>query len=212
VQATPRELQVPKGQKTGDILPGSIRIQKSFVTPSPLPWEAFVHTPLRIVDEPISQSTKICQKGFPYRTLSPCAPNNSYVPPSLAHIPRAFLRNLPYSINDAIYELQGSGEPFAHPLALRAAKIKKTLELPNLWDLGGFVLIRYEDVLNGKDNATNLNGLVAEMAQILGVPSNCPAPKLIAKTPHVLADDFVTWIGEHADWEVEQRVGYSRIK
>ena len=203
--------KVPKGAKYGDILPGSIRIQKSFVTANPLPWEEFVQAPLRIIDEPIWKSAKICQKGFPPNTISPCAQNHSYVPPSIAHIPRAFLRHLPYSVNDAIYELQADGQPFPHPLALRATKIIKTLELPHIWDLGGFLLIRYEDVLNGKDKATNLNSLVEEIANILGVTSHCPAQTLIAKTPHVLADEFESWIGDHADWDIEKILGYSRI-
>lgn len=203
-----------KGEKVGDTFPGSVRIQKSFVEYEVLDWRDFIQAPMRLLDEDTRAATtaKICQKGFPKGTVSPCIGNHSYVPPTVSHIPRAFLRNLPFAVNDAFYELQLDTKPFDSPLALRNAKIRNLLNLGQAWDLGGFAVIKYEDILGGSDhNSTNLRSLVEQIAQVLGIESQCPPHQSLAKAPYVLPEEFAKWVGDHTDWEVESRLGYTRV-
>ena len=133
------------------------------------------------------------------------------MPPTLSHIPRAFLRNLPFGVNNAVYELKLDTLPFEHPLALRAAKIRNLLHQVQAWDLGGFAVIRYEDILGGSgNNISNLNALVQHVADALGTESECPPHKSLSKKPYVLPEGFAKWVGDHTDWEIESRVGYAR--
>jgi len=203
----------PKRGRSDDIFPGAVRVQKSFVDHIALNWDQFVRTPMRLLDEDTSSSSslKLCQKGFPKGSISPCVQNHTYVPASLSHIPIAFLRHLPFSVQDAVYELQLNGQPFEHPLALRAAKIRNLLRLEQAWNLGGFRLLRYEEMLGGTDNGTNLRQLVEQIEQFLGVNSTCKPHKVIPKTPYELPQEFLDWIIEHGDWEVEGRLGYTQI-
>jgi hypothetical protein len=208
-------VSTPRGKKFGDTLPGStgIRIQKSYVYPEVLDWKDFIRAPMRLLDEAtmVADSAKICQKGFPKGTVSPCLQNHSYVPPTVSHIPRSFLRNLPFAVNDAVYELKLSTEPFEHPLALRAAKIRNLINIVQAWDLGGFAVVKYEDVLGGSDNnSTNLIALVQQIANALGIQSQCPPHKELTKEPYTLPEEFAKWVGDHTDWEAESLIGYTR--
>lgn len=209
-----------RGEKFGGILPAGMSIQKSFVDHEVLDWNDFIRAPMRLEDgDGDGESATvakafgtICQKGFPKGTISPCLHAHSYVPPNVSHIPRSFLRNLPLAVNDPVYELKHDTRPFEHPLALRTAKLKNLLNLVQAWDVGGIVVIKYEDVLGGvsDNNSTNLNALVQQIAHVLDTESQCPPHRSMSKTPYVLPEEFARWIGDHADWEIEGRLGYSR--
>lgn len=209
------DIDLPATTRQGGRLPAKVQIQKSFVDHFPLDWDEFVHRPMYLLDEDSSWQGRdaVCQKGYLLGTVSPCVQNHSYVPPTLQHIPRSFLRNLPLGVNDVVYELNRTGVPFAHPLELRSAKLQNGLNLPNHWDLGGFALLRYEDLLNGMDNGTILAGLVEDLARALGTTgsnSTCPEHTVLPKVPYTLNPNYTQWINEYADWKVEGRLGYSR--
>lgn len=201
-----------KRQKSGTAHSGGVRIQKSYVEYKTLNWMEFVRAPLRLVDEDLvsTRSMKICTKGFRNGSISPCLQNHSYIPPLVRHIPKPFLRNLPFDVNDAIYELESStGEAYKDPLSLRVAKIKNCLGLVESWDLGGFAVVRYEDVLGGiPDTDAQLNALVADLERLLGKTSNCPPHESIVKKPYSIPEDFAEWISNHTDWETEKYLGY----
>jgi hypothetical protein len=194
----------------GDVPPGPVTIQKSYVEYETLSWDQFIRAPLRLVDEDTAAaiSAKICAKGFPRGTLSPCLQNRSYVPPLVRHIPRSFLRNLPFAVNDVIYELQPNGEAFDDPLSLRAAKIRNILGLADVWDFGGFAVVRYEEVLGANDDDAKLNALVEDLEKLLGMSSHCHPHQHVPKMPYTIPDEFMEWIGQHAEWETEMRIGY----
>jgi hypothetical protein len=205
----PKQQTIP----TDDLAPeGPVRIQKSYIEYETLDWTLFVQAPLRLTHEDVAAagSVKICSKGFPKGTLSPCLQNISYVPPLVSHIPRSFLRNLPFDVNHVVYELQSDGEAFNNPLALRAAKIRNILGLAEVWDLGGFVVVRYEDLLDANDNGAMLTTLVTELEKMLDVSSHCQPHRNATKSPYSLPNEFVEWIGQHAQWETEGYLGYTR--
>jgi len=201
---------VPKGHVKGDYN-GPVRVQKSYVGYETLDWDTFVQAPLRLMEEDAAanHSAKICMKGFPKGTVSPCLRNHSFVPPLVSHIPRSFLRHLPFAVNDAVYELKADGKEFDDPLALRAAKIRNILGLADVWDFGGFAVVRYEDVLNANDNGVHLKTLVEEIESLLGVSNHCQTHQMVNKTAYILPNEFMKWIGQHADWDIERRIGYS---
>jgi len=192
---------------------GPVRIQKSYVTYETLDWDQFVQIPLRLADEDEpatnNHTVQICRNGFPNGTISPCLETRSYVPPLVRHIPKSFLRHLPLDVNNVVYELQLNGQAFDHPLALRARKIQNILKLPHVWDLGGFTVLRYEDLLNSNDNGAMLEGLVKDLEGVLGIKSHCRPHERLIKKPYSLPTEFMDWIDEHAIWEIEQRIGYT---
>ena len=204
------DMGAPKGHVKGDYN-GPVRVQKSYVGYETLDWDKFVQAPLRLMEEDAAanHSAKICMKGFPKGTVSPCQRNRSFVPPLVSHIPRSFLRHLPFAVNDVVYELKADGKAFDDPLALRAAKIRNILGLADVWDFGGFAVLRYEDLLNANDSGARLKTLVEEIESLLGVSSHCQPHQIVNKTAYILPNEFMKWIGQHADWDIERRIGYS---
>lgn len=186
---------------------GSIRgetFQKSFVTKSILEWKDFVSRPMHFLGAERGYTGGLCQKGFEVGAISPCYRDKPYTPTSVKHIPRSFLKHLPFAADDVVYELAGKGTPYEHPLQLRAAKIKNFLGLVQKWELGGFGLVRYEDLL-GERLAT----FVWSISQAFGEESRCPQLLPFTKPRYAIKSDFRTWITEHSDWVLESLIGYS---
>lgn len=184
-------------------LKGSI-LQKSFVNAKILDWEEFVKRPIHLSDYDEKDKGILCQKGLPFKMVSPCDPDHSYVPASIRHIPSSFLRNLPFEIDDAIYELNINGQPFKNPLELRAAKITNLLNLETSWSLGAFGAIKYDDILGRR-----LEETIQRIERIAGVASTCPSNKSIfRKVPYNHSSSFRSWVKEHANWKVEAAAGF----
>lgn len=183
-------------------LDGSI-IQKSFVTATLLDWQDFVDRPLYLVDYQERDTGILCQKGFSFGTISPCDRDHSYVPEKIRHIPRSFLRNLPFEVDDVVYELDINGQPFQNIMQLRAAKINNFLNLAHDWNLGGFAAIRYEDIIGDK-----IAALVQKTESALHVESSCPKLESFYRKSYNLSNEFRSWITDQTDWKVEALVGY----
>jgi hypothetical protein len=110
---------------------------------------------------------------------------------------------LPFNGNNPIYEMNGKGKPFKHPLELRTAKIKDFLDIPNKWDVGGFMILQHEEI-----NMKGYGSLLDAVAKIVGMEPLCvPGPPL-RQASKKLDANWTKWINEHADWETESRVGY----
>lgn len=169
-----------------------------------LPWREFVNRTMTIGHHRPDGVRRLCQKGYQYGTISPCISNPFRVPPGV-HPFYARDGLLPGSSNDPVYELQGDGTPFEHPLALRAAKISNFMDLPHQWDLGGFLSVSYDDL---QEQGTR--ELVATLAKAFDVRPLCDRPELepSKKSSHTMDPDFQDWVTENADWTVEARAGY----
>ena len=185
-------------------------IQKSFVKADILDWYEFVTKPMYLVSHPETDTGDLCQKGFEFGTVSPC--EAFYTPPQLKHIPRSFLKNLPYEADEAVYEFfnpidnnnNKKSRPFHNPLELRTAKITNVLGLPKNWNLGAFGVIQYENIL-GSNITTHL---VSEIEAILKTTSKCPKLETFHKKPYDMPSKFRKWITDHSDWEIESRIHY----
>lgn len=178
-------------------------IQKSFVTSTMLDWQDFVERPLYLADYNESDAGILCQKGFTFGTVSPCDTDHSYVPEKIRHIPRSFLRNLPFEADEAMYELDIDGRPFQNIMQLRAAKISNFLNLVHKWNFGGFAGIRYEDIIGDR-----IAALVQNVESAIQVDNNCPKLKSFYRESYNISNEFQAWVAEKSDWRVEALVGY----
>lgn len=167
----------------------------------PLPWRGFVESNMTIgraypVGEP-----QLCQKGFDYGRISPCVVSRSYAPKGIHPKLAAEIKGSP---SDPVYELKIDGTPYSNPLEFRTAKMKNFLELPDKWELGGFLAIKYEDL---KQHGTQfLLDVISKEFEIL--PQCEPTPPNAERGDHELDTEFQQWITENSDWETEANMGY----
>jgi hypothetical protein len=183
-------------------------LQKSFVQHELLNWTSFVEQKLYLENYGNNSDDQrghiICQKGYSH--ISPCRRNVTYVPNGIRHIPRAFLRYLFASANDPVYELKDRGDPYDHLLQLRTSKIQNFLHIPTYWDISAFAVIPYERLLNDTE------GFLAQIGSIVNQNIQCNVSTSSKKAPYRLPVSFQHWISNHADWKVEQLIGYYRRK
>lgn len=139
-----------------------------------------------------------CQHGFHYNEINSC-----HVQP----LPLEHYDNIHCSKHQPFYELQqdGSGEPFANVMELRAAKIRNfvsTKHYPNVTDTW---LVQYETLVN-----EGTKDLLDRISEITGVNYTCDPYPVQKRKVRELSSEFVEYVSDHADWEAEDLIGYSR--
>jgi hypothetical protein len=180
----------------------------------PLPWREFVQKPWT-TDRPewdrelarneTVRDQPVCRQGFRQSEIVPCL---AYFPDNPWKIPKALWRG--YA---PLYEMnRTSQEPYDHALQMRSDKtVNWLMEVPLVLDVGGFVLVRYEDLLR---NGTS--SLIEQVARLVGVPNpidhepRCqpqgPQPERIGQ--RTIPDDFREWIAQNLDPATESLYGY----
>lgn len=114
------------------------------------------------------------------------------------------------------YELQhdGSGRAYSSIIDLRRDKIINHLSVSNFVGTRAFLPMRYEDLY-----ANGTSALLRSIEEASGLKANCSAIigkgnrqlRTIPITNHTsLSDEFIDWMNEFVDWEVESRIGYYR--
>jgi hypothetical protein len=184
-------------------------------TITPLPWNEFVSKPWtmprpdgekgllkRMETETWLKTKAICQTNFHFEEVIPCRP-------------KTMINDIPLGMRRAmfpVYELKrdGSGNAYGNILELRADKIANhVLQLSLLFRLGGFVLVRYEDLLQ-----KGTQHLMEQVAQIAGLPGRLPRKCKPAKPqPNRLQQRSVPpelkeWVEANVDVRSEQLLGY----
>jgi hypothetical protein len=111
-----------------------------------------------------------------------------------------------------VYELRRdkTGRPFRDILELRREKIAHfLLELPLLYRLGGYVAVRYEDLL--LDGTHNLIQTVSEILGVDAIGNTCtPAPPQPERIGHrTIPDDFRKYVSDNVDRATERLLGYA---
>lgn len=106
-------------------------------------------------------------------------------------------------------------QPYDHLLQLRADKIINwILELPLLMKLGGFVVVRYEDLLR-EGNALLLEQIHSivrgsEDGDGSRLPSSCkvtgPQPERLSR--RYIPNDLIKWVNNNIDVATEKLIGY----
>ena len=115
----------------------------------------------------------ICQDDFRYNEIVSC----NYEP--LPH--EAYTHTLRYSEHQPFYELQqdGSGEPFANIMEMRAAKIRNFLDVKNYVGVADVWTTQYEYLL-----AKGTKEMLDKITEWTGVPYKCdqsPPPRARAR-------------------------------
>lgn len=191
---------------------GGVSVQISYVGHKLLEWKDFVTKPLLLGKDyhPAAHThtnPRVCQKGYAFRTISPCRRTLNYVPSELQRIPPAFLRQLPFDTHDPQYEHQPTnGEPFGDLLKLRSAKIQNFLSIPEEWELSGVGFVPFQRLLGNN----SIDSLVKEIGSALGggIQSTCPSLSPFPKAPYNISEDFRDWISRTAQWDLEALIGY----
>ena len=173
------------------------------------PWKRFVAANMTLAHDDVTVGPKLCQYGYLLGTVSPCRMSRETYPPEIRKDYQTDLSQmpdvLPYSASHPIYELHADGTPFNHPLELRAAKIRDFLDIPNHWNLGGFMTLQHEDI-----NMKGSESLLEQVSKIAGVKPSCEPDPPKRQESKQLDSDWMDWISEHADWKSEGLVGYER--
>lgn len=170
-------------------------------------WNKFVAANMTFIWDDKANSSNLCQNGYPFGSVTPCLKSKELYPDIVKKDYTSDLSAAPdvlvYNAHNPIYEMDENGKPFAHPLALRAAKIKNFLDIPNQWDLGGFIKLQHEQV--------NMQGsafLLDQVSKIVGLKPECTPDPPKKQSSKELESDWSDWITKNADWETEKQVGY----
>lgn len=171
-----------------------------------LPWLQFVTKPWvgnsytrGAVDKNITklgQKDEVtCMEGYSYKEIIPC----SFDDP---------LHQKREGYGDYKYELMHdmSERAYSSIVDLRSAKITNHLAVSKFEGARAFYPFRYEDLsANGTDVLLNL------IESATGFKRKCEAvePKGASKHKEV-PKEYVKWMNQFVDWEVEALVGYSR--
>jgi hypothetical protein len=181
--------------------------------PIPMDWQEFVKKPWAMKNRSAydfrllemkrknPHSFLPCRSGLQFQEVMPCR----FDPGSL---PNHLVRT-----QNPVYELKRGGamdEPYQTILELRSDKIVNfLLEVPLLQDLGGFLAVRFEDLLR---NGTRIFlEQVAELAGIKGgLPPEChpqgPKPDMIGRRK--IPDGLKQWVESHLVLRTERILGY----
>ena len=172
----------------------------------PLSWQDFVTMPLTLKRDTVALKGQICQKGADHGRISPCQRKTRHLPLEVLRIGgRNGLHrlDLPYGANDPVYEHRKDGSYFDHPLEMRARKIENFLALQTEWDFGGFLPLRYEDMVQ-----RGTQSLIEVVAREFDVQPSCGNLTDLREGRYDLDPGFRDWITKHADWDAERLAGY----
>ena len=172
--------------------------------PIPMDWQSFVRTPwsyprsdqdLEAIRQNKAAGT-ICSYDLMFSQVTPCLTNKTIMP----------YPTVKYHGQNPVYELNhdGSMEPYKHILELRRDKIKHFVHEIFDWDIGGYLAVRYEDLL--RDGTL---GLVHAVADLVGVDKSritCKPqqPRRGLLHHRDIPDGLRKWVDENLDYETER--------
>lgn len=179
----------------------------------PLPWKEFVTrawTTKRsefdkklVLEDRVKETMRgdICRERFAFHEVLPCRYDNT-----TSSIPDSRIRGF-----EPIYEMRrdGSGEPFDNILEMRSDKIVNLLlEMSMMMDLGGYMAVRYEDLL--REGTKSLLTQVATMVGMDNVPEHCSAsgPQANRIGRRKIPIELRQWVQTHSVTKTERLLGY----
>jgi hypothetical protein len=177
----------------------------------PLKWKEFVTKPWYSERGPAdrdlhrngTERNATCIHRYSYDETIPCSPGDS-----------TWLKGL----SDRNYELQrdGSGRAYGSVIELRRDKILNHLSVADFEGTRAFFPYRFEDL-----NSQGTGGLLKSLEEATGFKARCEAtmgraPKHLRERRRLkpivyhdeLPDDYIQWMSQYVDWEVESQIGY----
>jgi hypothetical protein len=174
-----------------------------------MPWKDFLAANMTIGNGNGYNATHLCQNAYPFGTISPCRVSKELYPD---HVKKDFESDLstmpdklPFNADNPIYEMDANGKPFGNPLELRTAKIRNFMDIPKIWDVGGFMTLQHEDV-----NSKGSGFLLEQVGKIVGIQPSCEPDPPKNQGSKELDSDWAEWISANADWEAEGLLGYGK--
>ena len=183
-------------------------IRKPYHSPNhfDLEWKEFVTTPWTIGyrwrgDEDIirtgTQDNATCMHRFSFNEIIPCSELDRN------------MNNITRNGNKVgvVYELNhdGSGKAYGSILELRRDKVKNFLNVAKFDGVASFIPVRYEELVS-----RGTRELIGQIENITGIHAKCKVAPPGEPRTKVLDYDYMQWMSEHIDWEVENLIGYSR--
>jgi hypothetical protein len=139
-----------------------------------------------------------CDKDQSWRHIVPCSMIDRKAPSKKTKVTRSHV----------MYELSfnQSGLPYNSITELRRDKILNFFQnVPKMKGVSHFIPLRYEDVVSHGSSA-----LLKNIEKAMGIKASCqPSQPQILKRKKI-SPDFVQWLNNNLDWDMEALVGYER--
>jgi hypothetical protein len=104
------------------------------------------------------------------------------------------------------YQHDGSERGFSSIIDLRRDKIENILSVADFRGTRAFFPFRYEDL-----DANGTSSLLRSVEEATGLTAKCNATMGKAITTYnALPNDYIRWMNEYVDWDMESRIGYSK--
>jgi hypothetical protein len=169
---------------------------------SPLGWKAFVTKPWigrrgpndkKIGKSKEKRNNIICMDNYTYVDAAPCTIEDS-----------PFVKGLGQYKYE--YQHDGSERGFSSIIDLRRDKIENILSVADFRGTRAFFPFRYEDL-----DANGTSSLLRSVEEATGLTAKCNATMGKAITTYnALPNDYIRWMNEYVDWDMESRIGYSK--
>jgi len=177
---------------------------------TPLEWKEFVTKPWYMERGPVDRNIADanarreadCIEGYSFGDVVPCTPGDAGVVEGLG---------------DAKYELRpnGSERAYSSVIELRRDNILNHLSVADFEGTRAFFPYRFEDL-----NSQGTGGLLKSLEEATGFKARCEAtmgraPKNLRERRRLkpivyhdeLPDDYIQWMSQYVDWEVESQIG-----
>lgn len=143
------------------------------------------------LEEAIVEAGYTCLANFTWNEVVPCSVEDN-----------AFIDG----VARYMYELNhdGSGEPYPSIVDLRRAKILNFLSMTGMKGVKSFHPYRYEDM-----SRYGTSSILRTLEKATGKKAKCepyPATGYIKHKP--VKADYIDWMNENVDWDVEEMIGY----
>lgn len=152
-------------------------------------WGIDLEIPNELKDKPI------CGQSFTFNETIPCHPDIFRTGKDIFPTP-------PH------YELRhdGSGIPYESIIHLRRDKILNFLNISNYEGISDLWDVQYEEFV---DNGTD--DILRRIENVTGLKAQCkPIPAQVYKKRKDLDPEFVQWMNQNVDWDVEKKIGYQK--
>lgn len=150
---------------------------------------------------------RICYEKFRYDQLISCVEGSRDDDEVKDAVAKGNKKILAFSGHKPIYELRqdGSGEPFANILEMRAAKIRNFLETKEYNWVVDSIPVQYEQLLS-----EGTDFLLKVIEEKTGLKRECEAIPPQTRKKRKLKKELIEYLTKNVDWDAEKLVGYSK--
>ncbi|KAL7472845.1 hypothetical protein ACHAXS_013229 [Conticribra weissflogii] len=137
-----------------------------------------------------------CEHRFPFDEIIPCSRLDRNMWNGTMN---GKLVGVTYELNH-----DGSGKAYDSILELRRDKIKNFLDVANFKGVGAFIPIQFEYMVT-----RGTGELVEEIEKLTDIQAHCQRTGPQTLKAKDFEPQFIQWMNDHVDWNVEKLVGYS---